>query len=175
MSQYLAQVFGNPLVKMHLAALRAPARLQWLHASLAALSTGSSGTGPWSQVAEFFFSGVLFPPSTWPLGPSSIFSKDWFLQEASDPTPILLPSGQVCTDPSDGALLRPHTEPEASLWFASSIAVGSRESVPFPFWLSIERKGQDATCDGALDLMVFPIKPVVKTSLQKMHTHLHIE
>lgn len=106
----------------------------------------------------------LFPPSTWPRGLFCIFSKDGFLQEASDPDPIL-PSGQVCTDPSDGAWLRPHTEPEASLWLTSSIAVGSRESVPFPFWLSMEGKGQDATCDGALDLMVFPIEPVVKTPL----------
>lgn len=65
-------------------------------------------------------------------------------------------------------------KPEASLWLASSIAVGSRESVSFPFLLLIEGEGQDATCDGALDLMVFPIEPAVKTPLQKMHTSLHI-
>lgn len=66
-------------------------------------------------------------------GPSHIFSKDVFQQEASDPPPIL-PSGQTCTEPSfDGSLLRPHREPEASFWFASSVAAGCREGAPFEF------------------------------------------
>lgn len=111
---------------------------------------------------------TCFPPAPDHGAPPTFFPKT-SSNRILRSSPIL-PSGKTCTDPStDGALLRSHSEPESSFWFASSTAVEGRESAPFQFWhLIAGGPGQDVACDSALDLMIFYIKPaIIKTHLQQ--------
>lgn len=128
------KAFENPFRKAAPGALRTPVKVP-----VATCVPGCSeywplgAWGPRRQFTELPVPEICFLPAPDCGGPSHIFSKDVFQQEASDPPPIL-PSGQRCTEPSfDGSLLRPHREPEAGIWFASSVAAGGREGAPFQF------------------------------------------